>query len=146
MKVVASTEEYTIYLRRDGRHAIKSSSKQAINGDDKVRLLLEHGLIEVLAPKGTLDTFKDLLGTPPLFWADCAVENLVAQPAQPLLHLMPLAESCAKDVCLLVGQQRWHYQRKQRTRHEARGLPLLGRHAQLPGGHRLNGGADCGLA
>ncbi|MDG2276446.1 MAG: hypothetical protein P8L31_00685 [Pseudomonadales bacterium] len=51
MKVVASTEEYTIYLRRDGRHAIKSASKQAINGDDKVRLLLEHGLIEIPAPK-----------------------------------------------------------------------------------------------
>ena len=51
MKVVASTDEYTIYVRRDGRHAIKGADKAPINGDDKVRILLEHGLITAPAPK-----------------------------------------------------------------------------------------------
>ena len=51
MKVVASTDEYTIYLRRDGRHAVKGANKAPVNGDDKVRILLEHGLIEAPAPK-----------------------------------------------------------------------------------------------
>lgn len=51
MKVVASTDEYTVYLRRDGRHAIKSSAKVSINGEEKVRILLEHGLITAPAPK-----------------------------------------------------------------------------------------------
>lgn len=51
MKVVASTDEYTIYLRRDGRHAVKTSTKDAVNGDEKVRILLEHGLIAAPAPK-----------------------------------------------------------------------------------------------
>jgi hypothetical protein len=51
MKVVASTDEYTIYLRRDGRHAIKSSARVSINGDEKVAILLEHGLITAPPPK-----------------------------------------------------------------------------------------------
>ena len=51
MKVVASTDDYTIYVRRDGRHAIKGADKAPINGDDKVRILLEHGLITAPAPK-----------------------------------------------------------------------------------------------
>ena len=51
MKVVTSTDEYTIYLRRDGRHAVKGKDKSAINGDEKVRILLEHGLIEAALPK-----------------------------------------------------------------------------------------------
>ena len=38
MKVVASTDAYTIYLRRDGRHAVKGADKQPINGDDKVKI------------------------------------------------------------------------------------------------------------
>lgn len=51
MKVVASTDEYTIYLRRDGRHAVKGADKAPVNGDDKVRILLEHGFIEAPTPK-----------------------------------------------------------------------------------------------
>ena len=51
MKVVASTDDYTIYLRRDGRHAVKGADKAPINGEDKVKILLEHGLIEAPAPK-----------------------------------------------------------------------------------------------
>ena len=51
MKVVASTDEYTIYLRRDGRHAVKSNDGVAINGDGKVRILLEHELIVAAIPK-----------------------------------------------------------------------------------------------
>ena len=51
MKVVASTDDYTIYVRRDGRHAVIGTDKAPINGDDKVRILLEHGLITAAAPK-----------------------------------------------------------------------------------------------
>ncbi len=51
MKVVASTDAYTIYVRRDGRHAVRGADKQPINGDDKVKILLEHGLIKAPQPK-----------------------------------------------------------------------------------------------
>ncbi len=51
MKAVASTDAYTIEQRRDGRYAVTGSNKKPINGDDKVAILLEHGLITAPAPK-----------------------------------------------------------------------------------------------
>ena len=51
MKVVASTDEYTIYQRRDGRHAVVAADKKAINGDAKVAILLQHELIKAAPPK-----------------------------------------------------------------------------------------------
>ena len=51
MKIVASTDEYTIYQRRDGRYAVKGADKKPINGDDKVAILLKHELITAPQPK-----------------------------------------------------------------------------------------------
>ena len=51
MKVVASTDEYTIYQRRDERHAVVGADKKAINGDAKVAILLQHELIKAAPPK-----------------------------------------------------------------------------------------------
>ena len=51
MKVVASTDEYTIYQRRDGRYAVTGADKQPINADAKVEILLKHELIVAPAPK-----------------------------------------------------------------------------------------------
>ncbi len=45
MKVVKKTDEYTVYLRRDGRHAVTGADKGPINGDEKVRILAEAGLV-----------------------------------------------------------------------------------------------------
>ena len=50
MKLIKNTDEYTIYQRRDGRYAVKGADKGAINGDEKVRILLEEALIKVAAP------------------------------------------------------------------------------------------------
>ena len=51
MKVVASTDEYTIFARRDGRYAVVNKDKQPVNGDEKVAILVEHDLIKAVAPK-----------------------------------------------------------------------------------------------
>ena len=51
MKVIASTDEYTIYQRRDNRYAVKGADKQPINGDAKVSFLLKHELIVAAEPK-----------------------------------------------------------------------------------------------
>jgi len=50
LKVVASTDEYTIHQRRDGRYAITNAAKQAVNGDAKVEILLKHELIKAAPP------------------------------------------------------------------------------------------------
>lgn len=51
MKVVKKTSEYTISLRRDGRHAVVNAKKQPINGEDKVKILAAENLLKVPAPK-----------------------------------------------------------------------------------------------
>ncbi len=51
MKVVAKTDEYTIYQRRDERYAVKNAERQWVNGAAKVAILVEHNLIDVAVPK-----------------------------------------------------------------------------------------------
>ena len=50
MKIVKKTADYTIYQRGDERYAVQDASKTAINGDDKVRILVEEGLIKAALP------------------------------------------------------------------------------------------------
>ena len=42
MKKILATDEYTIYQRRDSRHAIVGVDKKYINGADKIAILTEH--------------------------------------------------------------------------------------------------------
>ena len=42
MKKILATDEYTIYQRRDSRHAIVGADKKYINGADKIAILIEH--------------------------------------------------------------------------------------------------------
>ncbi len=51
MKVIARTDEYTIYQKRNERYAVKDSARAWVNGDAKVAILLEHKLIEAPTPK-----------------------------------------------------------------------------------------------
>jgi len=51
MKVVARTDEYTIYQKRSERYAVQDSGKGWVNGDAKVAILLQHKLIEAPQPK-----------------------------------------------------------------------------------------------
>ena len=50
MKVVVTNDEYTIYQRRDGRYAVENAAKKAVNGDEKVAILLANDLVKVTPP------------------------------------------------------------------------------------------------
>lgn len=50
MKLIKKTDEYTVFQRGDERYAVKNAAKKAVNGEDKVRILLAEGLITVSAP------------------------------------------------------------------------------------------------
>lgn len=50
LKLVKKTAEYSIYQRRDERYAVKDADKKPVNGDEKVRILAEEGLIKVAVP------------------------------------------------------------------------------------------------
>ena len=45
MKVVARTNEYTIYQKRSGRYGVKDADKRWVNGADKSQILFDHKLI-----------------------------------------------------------------------------------------------------
>ena len=47
MKLVKKTDQYSIFKRGDDRYAVQDASKNAVNGDEKVRILVEEGLITV---------------------------------------------------------------------------------------------------
>lgn len=51
MQVVTRTDEYTIYKKRNQRYAVRNKDKQWVRGDDKVAILLSHGLIQAPPPK-----------------------------------------------------------------------------------------------
>jgi len=59
MKIVKKTAEYTIYQRGDDRYAVQDSSKAAINGADKVRILVEEGLIKAAVPAEPVEEVAD---------------------------------------------------------------------------------------
>ncbi len=50
MKLVKKTAENSIFQRGDERYAVKDAAKKPVNGEEKVRILLEEGLIKVAAP------------------------------------------------------------------------------------------------
>ena len=50
MKVVKKAPEYTVYEKRSKRYAVMDSDKKWINGEDKIKILLEEKLIEVKLP------------------------------------------------------------------------------------------------
>jgi len=51
MKMVAKTDEYTIYQKRNQRYSVRNGARQWVNGDEKVAILTQHKLIEIKAPK-----------------------------------------------------------------------------------------------
>lgn len=51
MKVVKKTDEYTIMMRRDNRHAVIDANKKPVNGDEKAKILAAEGLIKLPEPK-----------------------------------------------------------------------------------------------
>lgn len=50
MKLVKKTSEYSIYKRSDDRYAVKGADKKAVNGEEKVKILVAEGLITVAVP------------------------------------------------------------------------------------------------
>ena len=57
-KVVASTDEYTIYQRRDDRYAVKDADGNAVNGTSKIEILLKHKqLLRSFSRSGDLQTW-----------------------------------------------------------------------------------------
>lgn len=51
MKVVKKTAEYTVYQKRSGRYAVENAKGNAVNKEEKVKILLAEGLIKIAEAK-----------------------------------------------------------------------------------------------
>ena len=51
MKLIKKTAEYKIFMRGDDRYAVRDASGKPVNGEEKVRILVEEDLIKVTLPK-----------------------------------------------------------------------------------------------
>ena len=51
MKVLKKTDDYTIYQKRSGRMGVRDADKNWVNGEDKVRILVEAKLLEIKLPE-----------------------------------------------------------------------------------------------
>jgi hypothetical protein len=49
MKLVKKTDKYSIFKRNDDRYAVQDANRNAINGEEKARILAEEELIKVTA-------------------------------------------------------------------------------------------------
>ena len=50
MKLIKKTAEYKIFMRGDDRYAIQDANGKPVNGEEKVRILVEEELIKVTLP------------------------------------------------------------------------------------------------
>lgn len=50
METVKSTDNYTIFKKKNGRFGVRSNSRKWINGDEKIKILVSEGLLKVAAP------------------------------------------------------------------------------------------------
>ena len=50
MKLIKNTAEYKIFVRGDDRYAVQDASGKPVNGEEKVRVLVEEDLIKVTLP------------------------------------------------------------------------------------------------
>ena len=47
MKLVKKVDGFSIYQRRDARYAVTDKAGKAVNGEEKIKLLLAEGLIKL---------------------------------------------------------------------------------------------------
>lgn len=50
MKLIKKTADYKIFMRGDDRYAVQYASGKPVNGEEKVRILVEEELIKVSVP------------------------------------------------------------------------------------------------
>lgn len=49
MEIVKTTDEYTIIKKRNGRYGVRRKNGNWVNKDEKVKILVEEGLIKALS-------------------------------------------------------------------------------------------------
>lgn len=56
MKAIKELKDFTVYQKRSGRYAVRSKDRKWIRGPEKVKILVEQGLIKAALPKAVEKT------------------------------------------------------------------------------------------
>ena len=98
MKVIAKTDEYTIYQKRNERYGVKGADHSWINGDAKVAILLEHKLIEAPVPKAPEpEVAEEAAEAPEAEAAEAEAEAPAEEEAAPEQEAAAEAEAPAEE-------------------------------------------------
>lgn len=79
MKLVKKTDEYSIYQRGDDRYAVKDANKNAVNGDEKVRILVAEELVKVTLPAAPEEPVAEEAPVEEAVEAEAAAEEAPAE-------------------------------------------------------------------
>ncbi len=79
MKVIARTDEYTIYQKRNNRYGVRGADRQWLNADEKVAVLLKHELIKAPPPKAPEPEPAEESAAEPAAEADASAEASAAE-------------------------------------------------------------------
>lgn len=95
MKLVKKTAEYTIYQRGDERYAVKDANKKAVNGEEKVRILLAEDLVK--APAVAKPVVEEAAAEEPAAEAEPVAEEAPAAEEVPAAEGTPAEDAPAED-------------------------------------------------
>ena len=76
MTIVKKTDTYSISKRRDGRYSVEGSNGKAINGDDKVAILIAEDLIKVAVAAPVAEVVEEVV-------EEAVAEEAPAEEAKP---------------------------------------------------------------
>ena len=88
MKVVKKTDEYRVLQKRSGRYAIRTVMGEWVNGSEKIKILIEAGLIKAALPQEPEDgpsseKSEETIADEP----DTTAEQSDPEPEDPLSNL-----------------------------------------------------------
>ena len=76
MKLIKKSADYKIFVRGDDRYAVQDSNGRSVNGEEKVRILVEEELIKVAVPSAPAAVADEVEAV-----AEEAAEEAAEEPA-----------------------------------------------------------------
>ena len=103
MKLIKKSADYKIFVRGDDRYAVQDSNGRSVNGEEKVRILVEEELIKVAVPSAPaavadeVEAVAEEAAEEPAAEAAEQVESEESAPEAPAVEETPAEEAPAAD-------------------------------------------------
>ena len=103
MKLIKKSADYKIFVRGDDRYAVQDSNGRSVNGEEKVRILVEEELIKVAVPSAPaavadeVEAVAEEAAEEPAAEAAEQTESEESAPEAPAAEETPAAEAPASE-------------------------------------------------